>query len=320
VRGEYVSQRYFWRNAPKGVDAATLILGNPFHGVWGEVVRGSYAWLAIDPIESGAWLGIAPLILAAWSIRSHWNDPAVRHWTAIGVVFFIWALGPHLRIFGYTTGMILPQTLLRYVPIAANARVPGRAIVLVTLASAVLAAIAIARAREPGRRRWIGVGAMALIVLLDFLPAPFPVVEVDRPAIYQTLRERPERGTLLELPVGIRDSFTSRGFLDHRVLAYQMIHGRPIVGGVVSRMSPSIVEGYAADPLVDGLLALSGREAPPKLLPSRPAAAELLAKNGIAFVMLNREYASPELVEYIEMQLPLTSIATEGERTLYAVR
>jgi hypothetical protein len=46
----------------------------------------------------------------------------------------------------------------------------------------------------------------------------------------------------------------------------------------------------------------------------------LLAKNGIAFVMLNREYASPELVEYVEMQLPLTSIATEGERTLYAVR
>jgi len=32
-RGEYVSQRYFWRNAPKGVDAATFILGNPFHGL-----------------------------------------------------------------------------------------------------------------------------------------------------------------------------------------------------------------------------------------------------------------------------------------------
>ena len=42
LRGEYVSQRYFWRNAPKGVDAATLILGNPFHGLWGDAVRASY--------------------------------------------------------------------------------------------------------------------------------------------------------------------------------------------------------------------------------------------------------------------------------------
>ena len=320
LRGEYVSQRYFWRNAPKGVDAATLILGNPFHGVWGETVRASYDWLQIDPIESGAWLGIAPLILAGWAVRRYWRERTVRYWTAIAVFFFVWALGPHLRIFGYTTGMILPQTLLRYVPIAANARIPGRAIVLVTLAAAVLGAIAIARSQEPGRRRWIGVGTMGLITLLDYLPAPFPVVQVDRPPIYETLRDRPEKGALLELPVGIRDSFTSRGFLDHRALAYQIIHRRPIVGGVVSRMSPSIVGGYADDPLIDGLLDLSGRQSPTKPLPVGPAVASLLAKNGIAFVMVNRELASPELLEYVQLQLPLTLIATEGERTLYAVR
>jgi hypothetical protein len=319
LRGEYVTQQYFWRNAPKGVDAATLLLGNPFHGVWGATVRASYDWLQIDPIESNAWLGIAPLILAGWTIRSHWTDRTVRTWTAIGAAFFVWALGPHLRLFGYTTGMILPQTLLRYVPIAANARIPGRAMVVVTLAIAVLAAIAIARSQERSRRRWIGAAAMALLILMDCLPAPFPVVEVDHPAIYETLRNRPERGALLELPVGIRDSFTNRGFLDHRALAYQIIHRRPIVGGVVSRMSPTIVAAYTDDPLIDGLLALSGRQAPEKLLPTRPAAAELLAKNGIAFVMLNRELASPELLEYVELQLPLVLIATSGERSLYVV-
>ena len=107
-------------------------------------------------------------------MRRYWRDRTVRYWTAIGMFFFVWALGPHLRIFGYTTGMILPQTLLRFVPIAANARIPGRAIVLVSLAAAVLGAIAIARSQEPGRRRWIGVGAMGLITLLDYLPARFP--------------------------------------------------------------------------------------------------------------------------------------------------
>ena len=320
LRGEYVTQRYFWRNAPKGVDAATLILGNPFHGVWGATVRASYDWLQIDPIESSAWLGVAPLILAVWAIRRYWTDRTVRWWTAIAAAFFVWSLGPHLRLFGYTTAMILPQTFLRYVPIAANARVPGRAMVVVTLAVAVLGAIAIARSQERMRRRWIGVAAMALLILMDCLPAPFPVVAVDRPGIYETLRDRPEPGTLLELPVGIRDSFIGRGLVDHRALAYQVIHHRPIVGGVVSRMSPTIAAAYADDPLIDGLLALSGRQDPAQSLPARAAARELLAKNGVAFVMLNRELASPALLEYVELQMPLVVIATEKERTLYAVR
>ena len=216
--------------------------------------------------------------------------------------------------------MILPETLVRYLPIAANARIPGRAIVVVSLAMAVLGAIAISRSQEPSRRRWLGIAAMALIILLDYLPTPFPTVEVDRPPIYETLRDRPERGALLELPVGIRDSFTGRGFLDHRALAYQMIHRRPIVGGVVSRIAPSIVAGYAADPLIDGLLALSGRQTPSKPLPNRAEAASLLAQDGIAFVMVNRELAPAELLEYVESQMPLTLIANEGERSLFLVR
>ena len=320
ARGEYISQRYFWRNAPKGIDLATLILGNPFHGVWGEAIRGSYNWLGIDLIEGGGWLGVAPLILVVWALRSHWHDRTVRYWAAIGGVFFIWALGPHLRVLGASTGMILPQTLLRLVPIAANARVPGRAMIVVSLAAAVLGAIAIARSREPVRTRWIGIATMALIVLMDYTPAPFPMVEVDRPAIYETLRDRPERGALLELPVGIRDSFVSRGFLDHRALPYQTIHRRPIVGGVVSRLSPSVVNAYTSDPLIDALLTLSERRPVVRPLPTHRQAAALLEKNGIAFVMLNRELASRELVEYVEVEMPVTLVASDGARSLYAIR
>jgi hypothetical protein len=320
LSGEYVSQQYFWRNAPKGIDLATLLLGNPFHGIWGSAIRASYDWLEIDVIESGGWLGIAPLILVAWAIRSQWGDRTVRWWTAIAGVFFVWSLGPHLRVFGVTTGMILPQTLLRFVPIAANARVPGRAIVVVTLAMAVLSAIAIARSQEPGRRRWLGVAAMGLIIMIDFMAAPFPVAAVDRPAIYEVLRDRPEQGAVLELPVGIRDSFTNRGFFDHRALPYQMIHGRPIVGGVVSRLSPSLTDAYAADPLVDALLKLSERDADLHALPGRALAGALLAKHGIAFIMLNREFAPPALIEYVEVELPITPVASEGNRALFVVR
>ncbi len=100
-----------------------------------------------------------------------------------------------------------------------------------------------------------------------------------------------------------------------------MIHRRPIVGGVVSRMSPAIVAGYAADPLIDGLLdtvwPAGARETAARIAPRPP---RCLAKNGIAFVMLNREFASAELLEYVEVRMPLTLIASEGERSLYVVR
>ena len=33
---------------------------------------------------------------------------SVRQWAVIGLVFFVWALGPHLMAFGINTGMILP--------------------------------------------------------------------------------------------------------------------------------------------------------------------------------------------------------------------
>jgi hypothetical protein len=74
---------------------------------------------------------------------------------------------------------------------------------------------------------------------------------VDRPPIYETLRDRPEEGALLELPVGIRTA-TSRGS-STTALAYQIIHRRPIVGGVVPHVAVDRCR-LCRHPLIDGLL------------------------------------------------------------------
>jgi hypothetical protein len=78
VSGDYVTQKYYWRSAPVGIDPLTLLTGNPFHGVWGESVRRLYQRMGIDVIESGAWLGIVPLVFAAYAVRHRWRDPAVK--------------------------------------------------------------------------------------------------------------------------------------------------------------------------------------------------------------------------------------------------
>src|SRR6185503_20678622 len=93
-----------------------------------------------------AWLGVVPLALlaATWRRTPRWTrDP----WAIVGLVFLIWALGPFLTFASFETGLVLPQALLRYLPVISNARIPGRALIVVQLAAAVLCAKAAGRLR-----------------------------------------------------------------------------------------------------------------------------------------------------------------------------
>lgn len=320
LNGDYVTQRYLWRSSPVGIDVLTLLLGNPFHGLWGQQVWQLYVRLGIDVIESGAWLGIAPVLLAAYAVRNKWNDPALRQWTLVGGVFFIWALGSLVHAAGRNIAMIGPEFLLRYVPLAANARMPGRAMVVVYLALAMLAAVGISQWRTSFRRPTTTMLIFGGVVLADFMVAPFPLAAVDCPTIYYTLRDRPERGTLAELPLGLGDGFGPLSPIDPWMLVCQMIHERPMLGGVVSRLPRNVLPQYNADPLIAAWLRLSGaradatKEGP---LPNREQARERLAANGIAFLILHRGSASAELRDYVERVLPLTRVAEDEDRVLY---
>ena len=320
ANGDYVTQKYFWRSAPVGIDLVTLLIGNPFHGILGEGVRSLYAKMGIDVIESGAWLGIVPLVFAIFAVRRRWSDPAVKQWTVVGALFFVWALGSLVHAAGRNTAMIAPEFLLRYVPLAANARIPGRAVVMVYLAIAMLAAIGAAHWRNGLRRPALAMSVLAALTFADFLVAPFRLAAVDCPAIYQTLRDRPERGTLAELPLGLGDGFGALTPIDTWMLPCQMIHQRPMVGGVVARLPRSVLAYYNADPLIASWLRMSGARAdvvPDGPLPTREIAVERLKANGIAFLILHRGAASPELREYVERVLPLTPVAEDGDRVLY---
>ena len=227
-------------------------------------------------------------------------------------VFFVWALGTHLRVFGYTTGMILPETLVRFIDCRERPR-PGRAIVVFSLAIAVLGAIAISsRRRRHGGRGSVSV-RWALIILLDYLPTPFPTVEVDRPATRDHCAIRPERGALRSCRSDPRQLQRPR-VLDHRALAYKIstaarssqAASSPGCRRRSSRGTPPILDSTACS------TCLAGRR--PRDAPDRAEAAALLAKNGVAFVMLNRG-SRRRAARIRRSGMPLTLIAQRG-RTL----
>ena len=70
--GDYVTQTYWWRSAPGGVDPGTVLLGNPFNAVWGTVVARLYGRLGIDIFNDPLWLGVVPLVLLLTDGRG-WN-------------------------------------------------------------------------------------------------------------------------------------------------------------------------------------------------------------------------------------------------------
>ena len=99
--------------------------------------------------------------------------------------------GRFLTIGGFDTGLKLPEILLRYVPFAANARMPGRAMVGVYMALGVLAALSLWHRHRPpaiaGRVQWllIAPGRLRILGRAD------PPDAARSPAVYSALAAAP---------------------------------------------------------------------------------------------------------------------------------
>ena len=253
---EYVSQHYRWRSAPGGIDIASLVLGNPRGALWASFPSVAYARAGIDSVESATWLGLVPTVLLALAFARLRRAAPIRVWLVALAVFFVWSLGPFLTCWDTNTGVLLPQALARYVPIVNNARLPGRAYVGVVLMVSLVAAAAW---RELGSSRRSTFAAVLLLLLVDYWPAPTPVLALGRPALDEALRGMP-RGVVLELPFGIRDGFGEVGRPNHRALYFQTLHGHPMAGGFVARLAPQTRDAYRSDPIFGPLLTLSAGE------------------------------------------------------------
>jgi hypothetical protein len=316
--GDYTAPAPSWRSGPAGVDLLTVGLGNPLHPLSGSLTRRTYDRLGIDRVESVAWMGIVPLALALWAAWKERRQSETRLWLAIAVVFFVWALGPWLKIGGFDTGLLLPQNLAARVPILSNARMPGRAMAVVMLAVAMLCARAIAGAP---RRRPLYALVTIVAVLIDYLPAPYPLVQLRIPTIYADILAAGGEDVVCELPAGVRDGFGSMGRFDDQTLFFQIVHEHRLLGGFAARVPARIKTAYLQLPVIRSLFRLSGGGTadPADATASAADAGRALRDAGIRYVVLNRQTAPPPLASYIESSLPLVFARRDGVRDLYIV-
>ena len=282
LQGDYVAPTIPWRSSPAGINVATLVLGPPRHLVTGPWTQQAYGRFGIDPIEQSGWIGVVPAIAIVLALRHVRVQKDQRLWLLTAATFLALSLGPFLRVFGADTGLPLPFAVMRHLPLVSNARMPGRAIVMVQLASAVLTALALARL---SRRRMV-TGAWTVALLAETLPMPTPLYRVPAAdAVDLALRGSPTPRAL-ELPTGLRDGFGDRGHLDHRLLAHQLVHERPVAGGFVARLSPAVRQRYSQSSVLTMALAISAGDV---IETGDLFTAGELSAEGLSYLVINRD-------------------------------
>ena len=320
ARGEYVTQEYGWRSVPLGVDLLAPLLGHPLHPMMAVASARAYAALQQNSVEAIAWIGIAPIALLVVMRptalgRAGSEIPA---WRAVAIAFAIFALGPFLTVAGFDTGLKLPEILMRYVPLAANARMPGRAMVGVYMALAVLIALSLSTAT--GRLRSPAVQWLLIaVVVFEYWDAPIPLTRLEHPAVYCALAEAAP-GAVCEVPFGIGDGLgVGVGSQERRVLFYATLHGHPMAGGYIGRMPADAAEQYEKSPMTATLLRLSS--GPSAVAVGGRTTAGYAGVNAAPcrYLVVDRASSSAALQAYV-LQLPADRIATDESRDLYRLR
>jgi hypothetical protein len=255
----HATDPFFGTHSPRQLSMDLL---SPF--VWGyywrfrEAVRPLWSALAPYVTEASVHIGwsVIGLAIYGWRQRSRITLKYATFWLLLIAFFGVMALGPNLKVGGYELKigdgisvlgydrvnlLVLPYAVLWLVfPPWRLAGVPVRMMVMVQLASAVMASAGWqALMASPHRRRLAIASALLVAITIEYLPYPLPV----------TSRAVPSYVTALEgLPEGAVIDLASNG---PQALYYQTVHGKPIAFGYISRTPTSVDQ---ADMALAGLI------------------------------------------------------------------
>jgi hypothetical protein len=320
-QGQFVRPPILWRSSPPGVDLAAWVVPNPNHPLAPEALREWLAHLSHDGyLENVASVPLVVLGVIGLAIWRRKTVPVIPFALAVG--FGLLALGPFVRVAGLDTHVPGPWALLRYVPLIELARSPSRFAIFAMVGVAGLFAWALATlVRQHRRHRLLVLVGITVLLLGELLPAPRVLHSAHIPSIYRTIGDDPRHSaSVLELPFGLRDGTMSVGNFTARTQFYQTAHGKPILGGYLSRVARWRMAANEQDPVLSGLTQLSERQplSPERLRVVAAAWPAFVNRIGIAFVVVDHRRSSDELQTFIESTLKLREIGADGDMRLYA--
>jgi 4-amino-4-deoxy-L-arabinose transferase-like glycosyltransferase len=268
------------------------------------------------------YITLALALLGAWTGRKRLGP-----WIWSAAVFGVLALGPLLQIGGryrFSLDNMLPEgvtfplpfTLLHFIPFVNGNRAPNRNSALLMLALAVLAGygaawllgqmangkwqIADSRRTTHDAPRITGHGSritsplvylttclLAVFILAEHLAVPPPTTDAAIPAVYRQIAAEPGDFAIMQLPLGWRNSFGVLGSEQTNLQYFQAAHGKPMLGGNISRAPAYKMDYFARIPLFRALtdLEMYQEVSPETDAAARAQAADLMALYDVRYLV-----------------------------------
>jgi len=201
-----------------------------------------YSSSGVGNIENFVFLGYTTIILSLIAVIK-FRPNYGWFWALICGVFTLLSLGPELKFFNISTGIMMPERLLYdNIPGWDSFRAPGRFMVITFLGLAMLSSFAIHNLMKNftgNKKQYVLVAAIGIIILFEYSAIPYPAYSEEVPEIYQMIKDDIDARAILEVPIGGTGDFLL--MTDPTILYYQTIHEKPIYGGHESRPSLDVL-------------------------------------------------------------------------------
>jgi len=247
------------------------------------------------------WVSLGLALMGAFIYRGK-----VRIWLWTCLVFGLFTLGPFLQINGryrfdldgVEATFPLPYALLHYIPIIKANRAPNRNSVVLMLGLAVLVGYGVLwllRRIENSDWRLAKFNLQSLfsillacLILCEHLAIPAPLSDARIPAVYAQIAADPRPISVLQIPLGWRNSFTAWGPEQTQLQYYQSAYNKPMLGGNISRAPDFKLDYFKRIAYFQALNAVeTGKPVDPALLSAaRDQAADLMLLYNVGYVLL----------------------------------
>jgi hypothetical protein len=94
---------------------------------------------------------------------------------------------------------------------------------------------------------------LATLIILEHLAIPLPTTDARAPEIYHMIAAEPGEFAVMQLPLGWRNSFGTLGSEQTNLQYFQTVHGKPMIGGNISRAPVYKMDYFARIPLFKAL-------------------------------------------------------------------